>query len=169
MRSWYCASNGSPSGPFSDEEMRELIKCKMVRRNTLVWHNVPGEVERGWVVAAGTDLFAKRRGTNPLLTLERGVGALWRGFCALCRKILMVLGVGLGMILILLFGAVAVISTSEDYRVPVILLVILLIFCFVVLLHLHLKRQLDIDILNSNISKMSDDEAKWLAEKYQDK
>jgi uncharacterized membrane protein len=81
----------------------------------------------------------------------------------------MALGVGLGMILILLFGVVAVSSTPEDYRAPVVLLVILLIFCFVVLLYLHFKRQQDIDILNSNITKMSDDEAEWLAEKYQGK
>lgn len=57
MKSWYYTDNGQLCGPFQDNE-KGFIKDALLTPDTLVWNNGPGDVERGWVRAAETELFA---------------------------------------------------------------------------------------------------------------
>jgi type VI protein secretion system component VasK len=71
------------------------------------------------------------------------------------------------IILIALLGVC--IGEKEQHPILAIGLITLFILCMItamLLRHLRLKRQQDIDILNADVSKISDDEAVRLAKKY---
>jgi hypothetical protein len=55
-----------------------------------------------------------------------------------------------------------------DFLMVLIVLVMAAIITAIILWYRHLKRQQDIEILNADVRKISDDEAAWRAKKYQD-
>ena len=39
LNQWYCVLDGmSPSGPYSDEQINEMVSNKLIQNNTPVWH-----------------------------------------------------------------------------------------------------------------------------------
>jgi hypothetical protein len=294
MKTWYCYLNDQTYGPYSENQMRDMLRTGQINGDTLIYCADPSYTERGWVSAKDTDVsgmpgsevIMEEKHTNDVkkrimlkilkIVVTGGlwliwifVKAMWRNTeknlgdvkntmesrcmfgrhkwngctcencgtvrdshhrmvralgecteeCAICGKIgrtvhkyrwnpdigdricvvcgiskeskvleffdpvffivgrvgkwLFAVGKGLlfGLLALVMLMVLFGVYMEEKERHPILAigLIAFFILCVIttmLLRHLHLKRQQDIDILNADIHKISDDEAARRAEKY---
>ncbi|MDR3279368.1 MAG: DUF4339 domain-containing protein [Synergistaceae bacterium] len=58
MADWYYASNGQTVGPFTENELPEMIETGLLSEETLVWNGGDGNSDRVWARAGDTELAA---------------------------------------------------------------------------------------------------------------
>jgi hypothetical protein len=56
MKEWYCAFDGQTEGPYSIEDLKEMIEGGRLTLDSLLWSGAPGNAEKGWVKASATEL-----------------------------------------------------------------------------------------------------------------
>ncbi len=59
MKEWHCVLYGQPQGPFTEEQLKEMIGRGEIARDTLVWSgSTQADAARGWVKASETELVS---------------------------------------------------------------------------------------------------------------
>jgi hypothetical protein len=178
MKKWYCVINGQTFGPYSKDQLRVKAERGTITPDTPVRTGLE-KGGRNWVRAGETeinDIFSRyipasdnsRKSANSGGRVEENKDDVKN---TIILKILQMFKdpkfrsdfiafmiLGWPLILLLLPLAVVLIVIYTLYRITE-----------MILRHRRLKRQQDIDILNADVNKMSDDEAARLAEKYQNK
>jgi hypothetical protein len=56
MKDWYCAFDGKTEGPYSIDDLKEMIEGGRLTLDSLLWNGAPGNAEKGWVKASATEL-----------------------------------------------------------------------------------------------------------------
>ena len=56
MSMWHCYVNEQTYGPYTEDQMRDMLANGHITEDTLVWCDKPEYAERGWVCAGNTDL-----------------------------------------------------------------------------------------------------------------
>ncbi|MDR3076164.1 MAG: DUF4339 domain-containing protein [Synergistaceae bacterium] len=169
VREWYYSETGQIGdicGPFPEDQVRKMIRNRQLTEDTLVWCKEPDFAKRGWTRIADTALSSQIPMEEAILNDVKRT---------LMLKILQmikeanhgILGfVGL-MGLLMLVGLIGWMAENIFLVIGLIVLVVMYMTTVIILRHRRLKRQQDIEILNTDVNKMGDDEAARRAKKYQ--
>ncbi|MDR1579947.1 MAG: DUF4339 domain-containing protein [Synergistaceae bacterium] len=177
MKKWYCYVNGQTYGPYDENQLREKAKKGSLTPDSLVWYGDSAKIKTGWVKAGDTEIqtiFEKKntsQGGN--IREEENTNDFKNTIVTMATKTHQMFkesAVGPLYMLFLLFGLLWFIWWMFKNVILVIGLIVLFVLyrtAAMTLRHRRLRRQQDIDILNTDVSKIRDDEAARLAEKYQ--
>jgi uncharacterized membrane protein len=185
MKKWYCLINGQTFGPYSKDQLKVKAEKGTITPDTLVRTGLE-KGGRNWIRVGETeinDIFSKytsasgdsRKTVNSEQYEEENKDDVKNTILKILQILHTIFIESEHRGFYILFGLLGFMMLTALLAQNMVLAVVVIVLFFLyrttamVLRHRRLKRQQDIDILNADINKISDDEAARRAEKYQNR